>query len=71
MWYERHFLCSLSVIFSENKESKLYYILTLTKNASLIITDFLAIIYKNDQPRTASLCRGWAIWENDFNLICR
>ena len=24
-----------------------------------------------EQPRTASLCRGWAMLENDFNLICR
>ena len=46
-------------------------ILTSTKNASLIITDFSAMIYKNEQPRTASLCKGWAILENDFNLICR
>ena len=46
-------------------------ILTSTKNASLIITDFLAMIYKNEQPRTASLCRGWAMLENEFNLICR
>ena len=45
--------------------------LTSTKKASLIITDFLAMIYKSEQPRTASLCRGWAIFENDFNLICR
>ena len=49
----------------------LNHILTSTKNASLIITDFLAMIYKNEQPRTASLCRGWAIVEIDFNLICR
>ena len=27
------------------------------------------MIYKNEQPRTASLCRGWAMLENDFNLI--
>ena len=47
------------------------YILTSTKNASLIITAFLAMIYKNEQPSTASLCRGWAMLENDFNLICR
>ena len=46
-------------------------ILTSTKNASLIITDFLAMIYKHEEPRTASLCRGWAMLENDFNLICR
>ena len=46
-------------------------ILTSTKNASLIITDFLAMVYKNEQPRTASLCRGWAMLENDLNLICR
>ena len=48
-----------------------YNILASTKNASLIITDFLAMIYKNEQPRTASLCRGWAMLDNDFNLICR
>ena len=47
------------------------HILTSTKNASLIITNFLAMLYKNEQPRTASLCRGWAMLENDFNLICR
>ena len=46
-------------------------ILTSTKNASLIITDFLAMIHKNEQPHTASLCRGWVMFENDFNLICR
>ena len=49
----------------------LIYILTSTKNASLIITDFLAMIYKNEQPCTVSVCRGWAMLENDFNLICR
>ena len=47
------------------------FILTSTKNASLIITDFLAMIYKNEQPPTASLCRGWAMLKNDLNLICR
>ena len=47
------------------------HILTSTKNASLIITDFLAMIKENEQRRTASLCRGWAMLENDFNLICR
>ena len=26
------------------------------------------MIYKKEQPRTASLCRGWAMLENDFNL---
>ena len=46
-------------------------ILTSTKNASLIITDFLAMICKNEQPRTASLCRGWAMLGKGFNLICR
>ena len=46
-------------------------ILTSTINASLIITDFLAMIYKNEQSHTASLCRGWAMLEIDFNLICR
>ena len=46
-------------------------ILTSTKNASLIIPDFSAMLYKNEQPRTASLCRGWLMLENDFNLICR
>ena len=24
------------------------------------------MIYKNEQPRTSSLCRGWAILENDL-----
>ena len=47
------------------------YILTSIKNASLIITDVLAMIYKNEQPRTAFLCRGWEMLENDINLICR
>ena len=51
--------------------SVLFAIMMSTKNASLIITDFLAMIYKNEQPRTASLCRGWGMLENDFNLICR
>ena len=46
-------------------------ILTSTKNATLIITDFLAVIKENEQRRTASLCGGWAMLENDFNLICR
>ena len=46
-------------------------ILTPTKNASLIITDFLAMVYRNEQLRTASLCRGWTMLVNDFNLICR
>ena len=27
--------------------------------------------YKNEQPTTASLYRGLAMLENDFNLICR
>ena len=47
------------------------HILTSTKNASLIITDFLVVIKENEQRRTSSLCRGWAMLENDFNLICR
>ena len=55
---------------SENSTLQLS-ILTSTKNTSLIITDFLAMIYKNEQSRTASLCRGWAMLENDFNLIYR
>ena len=46
-------------------------ILTSTKNASHIITDFLVMVYKSEQPRTVSLCVGWAMLENDFNLICR
>ena len=41
-----------------NSVSAIQHILTSTKNASLFITDFLAVIYKNEQPRTASLCRG-------------
>ena len=48
-----------------------FYILTSTKNASLIITEFLAMVYKNEKPRTASLCRGRAMLENDLNFICR
>ena len=56
-------ICSLA--------AKLYYIQTSTKNASLIITYFLTMIYKTEQPHTASLCRGWAMLENDFNLIRR
>ena len=51
--------------------SRMSNILTSTKNASLIITDFLAMVKENGQWRTASLCRGWAVLENDFNLICR
>ena len=39
------------------------HILTSTKNTSLIITDFLSMIYENEQPRTASLCRGWTMFE--------
>ena len=30
---------------------------------------FLAMLNKNEQQRTASLCRGWAMLENYFNLI--
>ena len=55
----------------KNSNYLILYILTSTKNASLIITDFLAMVYKNEQPRTASLCRGWTMLENYFNLICR
>ena len=43
-------------------------ILTSTKNASLIITVFLAMLYEHEQPRTAYLCRDWASFEIDFNL---
>ena len=32
--------------------------LTSAINVSLIMSDFLAMIYKNEQPRTASLYRG-------------
>ena len=39
--------------------------LTLTKHASLITTDFLAMIYKNEQPSFAYLCRGLTRLEND------
>ena len=35
------------------KKSLQQCILKSTKKASLIITDFLAMIYKNEQPRTA------------------
>ena len=51
--------------------SKIQNILTLTKNASLLSTDFLAMIYKNEQPRTTFLCRACSMLESDFNLICR
>ena len=47
------------------------YILTSTKNASLIISDFLAVTHKNEQPRTAYLCKDWTRLENDINLTCR
>ena len=67
-----------TIFFTENEgilqarvQTDLKCILTSTKNASLIITDFLVMIYKNEQPRTASLCRGWEMLENDFDLICR
>ena len=30
----------------------------VNKNASLIITDFLTMVYKNKQPQPAYLCRG-------------
>ena len=50
------------------RHAHLIHKLTSTK---LIITDFSAMIYKYEQADTASLCRGWAILENDFNLICR
>ena len=33
--------------------------------------DFVVMMYKNEQPITAYLCRGWVRLENDFNLICR
>ena len=32
----------------------------VNKNATLIITDFLAMVYKKEQPHSAYLCRGWA-----------
>ena len=51
-------------------DSFLKDILTSTKNASLNITNVLAMINKNDQPRTASLCRGRTMLENDFYLKC-
>ena len=59
----------IHVLFEHGSE--LENILTSTKKASLIITDFLAVIKENEQRRTSSLCRGWAMFENDFNLICR
>ena len=45
------------------------YILKSTKNALLIITDFLAMIYKNEQPRFTSLIRGRTMLENDLIYI--
>ena len=62
-------LYSVFSLFNEIMNKR--YILTSTKNASLIITDFLAMIKENEQRRTDSLCRGWAMLENDFNLTCR
>ena len=41
------------------------------KNASLIISDFLAMLYKNEQPRKAYLCKCWTRLENDIYLACR
>ena len=63
-----HTESSQSILFIHYKAS-IYTDVNL--NASLIITDFSAMIYKNEQSRTASLCRGWPILGNDFNLICR
>ena len=53
------------------QDGRFYIYTDVNKNASLIITDFLAMVYKNEQPHTACLCRGWAKLENDLNLICR
>ena len=39
------------------------YILTSTKNASIIITDFLAMIIKNEQRRTASYVEVGRYWK--------
>ena len=36
---------------------------TSTKNASLIITDFLAMIYKKEQPRTAPYVKTGRCWK--------
>ena len=45
------------------KSLPLESILTSTKNASLIITDYLAMIYKNEKPRTASLIEVGRCWK--------
>ena len=67
---EGQFIYLVDIINKTVFSNIFYYILTLTKNASLIITDFLVTIYKTEQPGPASLCRGLAMLENDLNLIC-
>ena len=45
-------------------------ILTSTTNASLIITDFLAMVAKMNS-HIQIIGRGWTRLENDFNMTCR
>ena len=68
---QHEFIRDIYRIFGKYSLLTYLHILTSTKNASLIITDFLAVIKENEQRCNASLCRGWAMSENDFNLICR
>ena len=42
-------------------------ILTSTKNASIIITDFLAMLYKNEQPRTRYYVEVERCWKMTLN----
>ena len=63
---EQYFLCNFSRGHHEE-----YFYTDVNKNALLIISDFLAMLYKNKQPRLAYLCNCWTRYENDFNLISR
>ena len=45
------------------KNQLMQCILTSTKNASLVITDFLAMVYKNEQPCTAYLSEVGRSWK--------
>ena len=54
-----------TVVRGSNFGSFALFRLTLPKHASLITTDFLAMIYKNEQSSFAYLCRGLTRLEND------
>ena len=43
----------------------------VNKNASLIITDFLAMVCKNEQPCTAFYVEVGRSWKMSLILICR